>query len=92
MCSMVCLIRLMSDTIETENSNFTQFSIIPGIAGHTGNDYIKNFIHYCKLQGYIIVSYNWPGCGNHKLSVCTFPIYSSITTIIQHPPLFITYS
>ena len=44
-------------------------SIVPGIAGHTGNDYIKNFIHYCKEDGYNVVSYNWPGCGEHTLTV-----------------------
>ena len=44
-------------------------SIVPGIAGHTGNDYIKNFIHYCKEDGFNVVSYNWPGCGEHELTV-----------------------
>lgn len=48
---------------------FGCLSIVPGIAGHTGNDYIKNFVHYCKEDGFNVVSYNWPGCGEHDLTV-----------------------
>ncbi|XP_049849295.1 monoacylglycerol lipase ABHD2 [Schistocerca gregaria] len=42
--------------------------VIPGIAGHSGNDYIKNFAHFCQLEGYQVVCWNWPGCGDHVLS------------------------
>jgi predicted alpha/beta-fold hydrolase len=38
--------------------------IVPGIAGHSSNDYIKNFVHFCKLSGFRTVVFNWPGCDN----------------------------
>lgn len=52
------------------NNELIQFSfrIVPGIAGHSSNDYIKNFVHFCKQSGFRTVVYNWPGCDN-KLTV-----------------------
>ena len=47
----------------SDPNNWFERSIVPGIAGHTGNDYIKNFIHYCREAGFDVVSYNWRPAG-----------------------------
>jgi len=48
--------------------------IIPGIAGHYDNDYVKNFVHFCKDIGkYRVVVMNWPGCGDSPLTCRIIP-------------------
>jgi len=61
---------------------------VPGIAGHSSNDYIKNFIHFCKNSGFKTVVFNWPGCDN-KLTVSHITDFNRITLgMIQRPHLW----
>lgn len=71
-----------------DDNNERILCVFPGIAGHIDNDYIKNFIHYCKLEGFRVVVWNWPGCGDYnylsKPYMPTLGDSKDIATMIDH--------
>jgi len=65
--------------------------VVPGVAGHFTNDYIKNFVQRFKNDFQVVV-WNWPGCGESPPThhFPTFGDFQCIRTALleirkQHP-------
>jgi hypothetical protein len=58
--------------------------VIPGIAGHSNDGYVRCFAQYAHEQGYTIAVVNRPGCGYHYNTNEYYPIKCHRLHLVGH--------